>query len=125
MARRLAYANPEIVARRDALALKKTVAGSRLLVGSRYHSLVAALASGVPVLCMGWAHKYAMLLADFDCEELVLDAETSMEAVATRAAELTVPAANNVYRRRIQQRRQLLAESNAVMWRRVHEALVH
>ncbi len=38
--------------------LKTLIAGSYVLVGSRYHSLVAALSSGVPVLAVGWSHKY-------------------------------------------------------------------
>ena len=46
--------------------LKTIIAQSRVFVGSRYHSLVAALSSGVPALSVGWNHKYDGLLGLFD-----------------------------------------------------------
>lgn len=44
-----------------------------LLVGSRFHSLVFALSGGVPLIALGWAHKYEGLLrlfglGDYSCD---------------------------------------------------------
>lgn len=36
-----------------------------LLVGSRFHTLVFALSAGVPLIALGWAHKYDGLLRQF------------------------------------------------------------
>ncbi len=43
-----------------------------LVIGSRFHSLVFALASGVPVVAVGWAHKYGELLQSVDFGEFAL-----------------------------------------------------
>jgi polysaccharide pyruvyl transferase WcaK-like protein len=42
------------------------------LVGSRFHSLVFALSQGVPVMAIGWSHKYLELLQTFGLEDSVL-----------------------------------------------------
>lgn len=44
-----------------------------VFVASRFHAMVAALATRVPVLVMGWSHKYAEVLQMFDSENLALD----------------------------------------------------
>ena len=36
-----------------------------LLIGSRFHTLVFALSAGVPLVALGWAHKYQGLLEQF------------------------------------------------------------
>ncbi|GJM18322.1 MAG: hypothetical protein DHS20C14_05350 [Phycisphaeraceae bacterium] len=54
----------------DPFVLKAFIARSRLLVGSRFHAIVAALSSGVPGVALGWAHKYEALAADFGVPEL-------------------------------------------------------
>ena len=54
----------------DPYALKAFISQSRFLVGSRFHSIVAALSTGVPAVALGWAHKYEMLAGDFAVSEL-------------------------------------------------------
>ncbi len=49
----------------DALEIKYIIGGCRLVVSSRFHGLVSALSQGVPVVAMGWSHKYEELLADY------------------------------------------------------------
>lgn len=44
-----------------------------LLIASRFHSLVFALSQGVPVLALGWSHKYQELLRPFSLENYVVD----------------------------------------------------
>lgn len=47
-----------------------------LLVSSRFHSLVFALSQGVPVIALGWSHKYQELLREFGLENSVIDHES-------------------------------------------------
>lgn len=56
--------------RDDLLAeeFKTVISRSALFVGSRYHTLVAALSTGVPSLSIGWNHKYDGLLGLFGME---------------------------------------------------------
>jgi colanic acid/amylovoran biosynthesis protein len=54
----------------DPFALKAFIGRSRFLVGSRFHSIVAAFSTGVPGVALGWAHKYEALASDFGVPEL-------------------------------------------------------
>lgn len=49
----------------DPLEVKSRINSCRLLVGSRFHSLVSALSQNIPVIANGWSHKYKQLLADY------------------------------------------------------------
>lgn len=53
--------------------LRALIGRSELLVTSRFHAMISGLAMGVPVLVIGWSHKYREVLADFGVEELALD----------------------------------------------------
>lgn len=56
-------------------SLKTIISQSHIFIGSRYHSLVAALSSGVPSLSVGWSHKYQGLLGLFGLEHYATWAE--------------------------------------------------
>jgi polysaccharide pyruvyl transferase WcaK-like protein len=42
-------------------------------VVSRFHAMVAALSSGIPVLVIGWSHKYLEVMERFGQEDMVID----------------------------------------------------
>lgn len=49
---------------------------------SRFHAMVASLASAVPVMVIGWSHKYLEVMERFHQEDMVLDYKTgSIEPV--------------------------------------------
>lgn len=48
--------------RMTCLQMKQEIASSRIMVGSRYHSCVAALSAGVPIIVIGWHNKYKELM---------------------------------------------------------------
>jgi polysaccharide pyruvyl transferase WcaK-like protein len=61
--------------------LKGVIQKMDFLVGSRFHSIVAALSSRIPVFAIGWSHKYGELmgsvgLGDFVLEHGNLESET-------------------------------------------------
>ena len=58
---------------RSAEDLKAMIGECDLMLGSRFHALIAALSSGVPSVAVGWAHKYPELLGEFGQSHLVLD----------------------------------------------------
>lgn len=56
--------------------LRALMAASEAVVASRFHAMVSALATGTPVLVIGWSHKYQEVLHEFGCSELALDHRT-------------------------------------------------
>lgn len=54
-------------------AVKSLLGQVDLLIASRFHSLVFALSQRVPVLALGWSHKYHELLRPFGLENFVVD----------------------------------------------------
>lgn len=59
--------------RYDARELKSVIAGAEFIIGSRYHSLIASMSSGVPSLALGWGHKYYEMFKLFDMGEFVFE----------------------------------------------------
>jgi polysaccharide pyruvyl transferase WcaK-like protein len=57
------------------LELKAEIAGCDLGVVSRYHSCVAALSSGVPIVVVGWHYKYGELLQHFNQKDCFVKQE--------------------------------------------------
>lgn len=49
--------------------IKSIISRLDLLIGSRFHALVGALSSHVPVVALGWSHKYVELLRDVGLED--------------------------------------------------------
>jgi polysaccharide pyruvyl transferase WcaK-like protein len=52
--------------------LKTIIAGCEVMIASRYHSCVAALSAGVPLLVIGWHYKYTELLNLYKQEQWIL-----------------------------------------------------
>lgn len=63
----------EIVSPDDALEIKHLIGKCSLVVSARFHGLVSALSQGVPVIAMGWSHKYEELLHDYGVHDLLAD----------------------------------------------------
>lgn len=57
----------------DTASIRSLAELCTLLVTSRFHAMIAALALGVPPLVMGWSHKYTEVLERFGCEDAAVD----------------------------------------------------
>jgi polysaccharide pyruvyl transferase WcaK-like protein len=57
----------------DAILLRALIGEARLFLGCRFHSVVAALAMGIPCIVVGWSHKYAETVAPFGLTNWVFD----------------------------------------------------
>jgi len=75
----------------SAADLKSLVGQLDFLVASRYHSLVAGLSMRVPLVVLGWSHKYVELMNDVDLGEyavhLPAPAESCLDLVRRAWAE--------------------------------------
>jgi colanic acid/amylovoran biosynthesis protein len=57
----------------DAKMLKAIISRSEILISSRFHSMIAALGTGVPTMVVGWSHKYREVMREVACEAYVCD----------------------------------------------------
>lgn len=75
---------------RSAAEIRAAVGRLDLLVGSRFHTLVFGLSQQVPVLAMGWSHKYRELLASFGMADGVQEHDRGfdLDELAGRAFRL-------------------------------------
>lgn len=60
---------------------KRIIAGADFLIAGRYHALVSALSSGVPVVGHSWSHKYQALMEDFGVENGLAQATVPSETI--------------------------------------------
>jgi colanic acid/amylovoran biosynthesis protein len=62
----------ECVAETDPYLIRGVIGAAGVVVASRFHACVAALAQGVPCIATSWNHKYQELFSLFDCADGVL-----------------------------------------------------
>lgn len=67
----------------DCKQLKAVIGASRFAVVSRYHALVAALSSGVPVVSLGWNDKYQDLLNFYTNGDCAVDSRSGPPDMVT------------------------------------------
>lgn len=57
----------------NASEVHRLIQACDVLVTSRFHAMVASLSLSVPVLVIGWSHKYIEVMSEFEQEDMVLD----------------------------------------------------
>lgn len=116
--------NPiEVISESDPWALKKMISEASLIVGSRYHALVAALSCGVPCVAVGWSHKYGELLADFGCSDHLFNLVDDFDAFAPKLDGLMNVATNQSQRTDLRLVAENMCRQVEVMWDDVAELL--
>lgn len=70
--------------------LRAIIGEADLVVTSRFHAMIAALAEQTPPLVIGWSHKYAEVLDPFELGEVAMtyDQLTTGSAILDRAREV-------------------------------------
>lgn len=53
----------------NSAGLRRVIASLDVLVSSRFHAMIGALASRVPVVVIGWSHKYREVLEEFGLQD--------------------------------------------------------
>lgn len=97
------------------LDTKAVIATADLIVSSRFHGLVSALSSGVPVLACGWSHKYDALLADYGVREFSLAVPAEAEWAQQLQALLSA-AGSADFRAKLKQAAEEQKRRTRAMW---------
>lgn len=105
-----------VVESQDTLKLKFLLGQVMLVVGSRFHALIAALSQGTPAIGTSWSHKYSALYEEFGCPECLVDLNDVTEALQ-RFEKVLADAAS--YRSSLSQRARSIQEKVHTMWRMV------
>lgn len=119
----VASSEVNIITESSPLALKELIGNSMLLIGSRYHSLVASLSKKVPAIALGWSHKYEMLFQDFGCEQFLVSHDTSIDKIFELVQKLIYRENNLYYRKQIAEKLEGMRQNNQKMWKRVIQIL--
>lgn len=68
--------------------LRELIGCFDVLVASRFHAIISAMATGVPAVVIGWSHKYAEVLAPFGLEEYVVPYDSVTAAIICEKVRL-------------------------------------
>lgn len=80
--------NVDVLTGLDPLEAKGIIGNANILIGSRYHALVAALSQAVPVIATGWSHKYDELLREYGASEFKVEPKDKETATVTAIQKL-------------------------------------
>jgi colanic acid/amylovoran biosynthesis protein len=108
---------------RDPTQVRRRLAESSVVVSSRYHALVGAMAHGVPALGIGWTHKYQGLFNDFGLPQLCVGQQESSAAILDKLQRICSSAENVTVRDTIGRKLPEIARMNSGMWDEVARTL--
>jgi colanic acid/amylovoran biosynthesis protein len=127
LARQLAEQLPSpavpILQEDDPRRLKAVLSGAKLIVGSRFHSIVGALSSSVPCIALGWAHKYQAIMEDFGVAELMVHDRDPPERLTQMVRETLRSEGYTRLRTTLRIRKDALRRLSHEMWQHVRKTL--
>lgn len=80
---------PQLITHTCPRVLKGIIGKSEMLIGSRFHSLVAALSQSVPVISTSWSHKYTELLTEYGIPEYLIQPGDSPDLLSKSISRLS------------------------------------
>lgn len=105
----------EIVVIDEPTKIKKLIANSYFLIGSRFHSLASALSCNVPSIGIGWSHKYQMLFEEYGMEDYVFE-KFDQKQILNLLSELVKDYVNLNIRSLLMKNNEVIRKRNEEMW---------
>lgn len=123
LAEKLDSPRVQVVANVNPKLAKGIISKADLVVGSRFHALVAALSSGVPAIAIGWAHKYPHLLSDFGIPNLNFDPNQTDKELLDLIGKCVSKTHNETIRQTLLQSKMQMVPTYERMWQDVASRL--
>lgn len=108
---------------KDPRALKSLFRGSRFVVSSRYHAAISAMTQHVPVIGLGWSHKYRELFTDFELEEFLLEPQDAIDQLPLRIESILSAGPESDLSKSLVKGAALYKESAKSMWSDIFKLL--
>ncbi|MEO0529386.1 MAG: polysaccharide pyruvyl transferase family protein [Planctomycetota bacterium] len=100
----------------DPRKIKGIISRSVMLVGSRFHAIVASLSTGRPAIVMGWAHKYEALMSDFGTPEFMHRHDQPASDLESMIDQLADTSRNDEVSQRLADSKRSMKADNDAMW---------
>lgn len=120
---RLGRSDDAMLIEEDPRRIKGIIGGATVLVGSRFHAIVASLSTGTPAIAMGWAHKYEALMEDFGVPGYMHRHDQPATVLHELIDQLCDEGKNAEIASRLAEHKLAMKANNDEMWDRVIDTL--
>jgi polysaccharide pyruvyl transferase WcaK-like protein len=79
---RVLPSSPEIIRPTGLLDVRRTIASSKVVIGSRMHACLNAISLGVPAVPLAYSDKFSPLMADLGLTDVTVDLRRSDHVAA-------------------------------------------
>lgn len=107
----------------DPLEAKAIIGACRFGFSSRFHAVVSALSQGIPVLSVGWSHKYDELMSDYGFKQGMISVDLPWEQVEDRVSGLVDDSRYQSLKAGILANSEIQKAGAEAMWAKVESAL--
>ncbi|KJR97815.1 MAG: hypothetical protein VR65_22600 [Desulfobulbaceae bacterium BRH_c16a] len=101
----------------DVRKIRWVIGNSKLAISSRFHGLINALTQGVPVIAMGWTHKFDCLLREYGCEKYLVSPGVKKDHLDKLLNDLFDESSRSIIVSTIESNRRRQKEKADAMWR--------
>lgn len=105
-----------IICEDDPLKIKGIIGSCKLLIGSRYHSLVSAFSQNVPAIGTGWSHKYQALFEDYDALDYLIGMDQSKQEFIDIVDDCLSPSKHKLLREKLMIKSREYKNLSLEMW---------
>lgn len=111
--------NFEVITELNPLKIKEMIGASKYVISSRFHGIVSALTQNIPTIATGWSHKYQMLYAEYDINELFLDDLSNKELLTNIIKIINNEKEYSIIVKNLKQKNDLILNEVDSMWENV------
>lgn len=114
-----------VIEKSDVRELRWVISKSDLVISSRFHGLVNSLTQNVPVLGIGWTHKFDRLMNEYGIPGFLLEPTIDTETLKTLIKNLLLGKTREEIIQTIKENRNIQYNNSKEMWTMIDEFIVN